>query len=522
MTPYFGVSLYIWSGILSITLISLALGYYAGGWLCRRVSVQRQHYLFVLLPSLAAIFLFVSALVYPHIFLDLASYSLVGGAFIACIILLFVPLLLLSGMNPILVAILSNEKNDQSDDEDSSHDSGAGLVFFISTVGSVIGVLLSAFLFIPNVPNFNSVLILSAALPILSLLTLLIVELDRKRKREIAIISGIAIVLSVGLLINSASYLKKNETISYNNIDWKIEKEYTSLFGNTKVIRLNKVFALPNGEKNTMQRWLYFQDGIAQNMMEDNGQSASIFSYVLEYMSKIFKSDAESALILGLAAGFLPQRMHENGIAVDVVEINPNALEVAKEHFHFIDTGIRVFEEDARTYVRRCDKKYDIVVVDLFQGDGVPDYLLTQEFFHDMKQCMTTNGIAFFNTFGNIREIDTSYYHILKTLNAEFEVVKMLYDNEIDDSTYSNIYLFASTSEKVNFNSTIRFENMSPNIRQQMARIFSKLRSVDETKLAKASILTDEFNVFSNDNAENYLRYRELLIKNVPPEMLVN
>ena len=31
MTPYFGVSLYIWSGILSITLISLAAGYWHGG-----------------------------------------------------------------------------------------------------------------------------------------------------------------------------------------------------------------------------------------------------------------------------------------------------------------------------------------------------------------------------------------------------------------------------------------------------------------------------------------------------------
>ena len=31
MTPYFGVSLFIWSGILSITLVSLALGYWWGG-----------------------------------------------------------------------------------------------------------------------------------------------------------------------------------------------------------------------------------------------------------------------------------------------------------------------------------------------------------------------------------------------------------------------------------------------------------------------------------------------------------
>ena len=30
MTPYFGVSLFIWSGILSITLVSLALGYWWG------------------------------------------------------------------------------------------------------------------------------------------------------------------------------------------------------------------------------------------------------------------------------------------------------------------------------------------------------------------------------------------------------------------------------------------------------------------------------------------------------------
>src|SRR5688500_15532320 len=36
MTPYFGVSLYIWTGILSITLVALALGYWIGGRFARR------------------------------------------------------------------------------------------------------------------------------------------------------------------------------------------------------------------------------------------------------------------------------------------------------------------------------------------------------------------------------------------------------------------------------------------------------------------------------------------------------
>ena len=42
MTPYFGVSLYIWTGILSITLLALALGYWAGGRLAARAAAGRS------------------------------------------------------------------------------------------------------------------------------------------------------------------------------------------------------------------------------------------------------------------------------------------------------------------------------------------------------------------------------------------------------------------------------------------------------------------------------------------------
>ena len=56
LTPYFGVSLYIWSGILSITLVSLAIGYWWGGRLAtaNRGSAQRLAFLFALMPAVAA------------------------------------------------------------------------------------------------------------------------------------------------------------------------------------------------------------------------------------------------------------------------------------------------------------------------------------------------------------------------------------------------------------------------------------------------------------------------------------
>ncbi len=56
LTPYFGVSLYIWSGILSITLVSLAAGYWRGGQLAAgserpsRQPPEKLAYLFARMP----------------------------------------------------------------------------------------------------------------------------------------------------------------------------------------------------------------------------------------------------------------------------------------------------------------------------------------------------------------------------------------------------------------------------------------------------------------------------------------
>jgi hypothetical protein len=57
MTPYFGVSLYIWTGILAITLVSLALGYWAGGRFAgaaKTPPVDRLTQLYAMMPAVAS------------------------------------------------------------------------------------------------------------------------------------------------------------------------------------------------------------------------------------------------------------------------------------------------------------------------------------------------------------------------------------------------------------------------------------------------------------------------------------
>src|SRR5688572_4105325 len=166
MTPYFGVSLYIWTGILSITLVALALGYWGGGRIAasRRAAgnVARLTQFYTLMPAIGAFAIVAACLVYPYLFPGLAAGDLVAGAFAACVVLLLVPLIAASAMNPLLVAVLLARGGGRTGD------AGTGTVLFVSTLGSVAGVLVTAFGLIPHVSNFTALLAVALMLALLS------------------------------------------------------------------------------------------------------------------------------------------------------------------------------------------------------------------------------------------------------------------------------------------------------------------------------------------------------------------
>ncbi|UCG48633.1 MAG: ATP-binding protein, partial [Phycisphaerales bacterium] len=91
-----------------------------------------------------------------ELFPALSSASLVLGSFAGGFLLLALPLTALSAMNPVLIALQRHRR--------SRGDGGAGRIFFISTVGSVAGVLVTAFVFIPNMTNYRASLLLGLAL----------------------------------------------------------------------------------------------------------------------------------------------------------------------------------------------------------------------------------------------------------------------------------------------------------------------------------------------------------------------
>jgi MFS family permease len=140
--PYFGGGIGTWASLISTVLSALAVGYFAGGAIVDRYPSRRIIAFAILI---AAMYL---ALVPPtadrvmsHILQNVGDGP--SAILLAAAALLLVPLSLLGTFSPVAVRLLTR----------SADESGrvAGLVYGISTVGNVVGTLLTTFMLIPTI-----------------------------------------------------------------------------------------------------------------------------------------------------------------------------------------------------------------------------------------------------------------------------------------------------------------------------------------------------------------------------------
>lgn len=502
MTPYFGVSLYIWAGILSTTLLFLAIGYYLGGYFSRQYDKAKSTGIFFLLPVASAASILVACLIYPILFPLLAQTSLILGGFVASAFLLALPLVCLSAMNPILISL----RNDQS----MVGDGGAGQVFFVSTVGSVAGVIATAFVIIPNSTNFNALLWLAFGLCAVAALFCINAQFIARPQKFRLLGGAIAVGLASGaFIIGQDYYLKRLASIDGNDdMKFAVSAEYSSVFGNIKIVDIS----FWDGQ--TLPMKAYIQDGLIQNRTTPDNVFISMYTYVFDQLANIFVPQGKSALVLGLGAGIVPQDLKRRGLDVTVVEINPDSLKVATEHFGFNPDAYDVRLQDARTFVRKCKRAFDVVIVDLYQGDSTPDYLLTEEFFFDIRQCVRDGGAVVMNAFFDDNN-DEPNRRLLATVASAFKRVVEFHSRE------ANSFVVGTTGN-VPAKMTFAPEKVYPPLVNIVRRSLQTSRLITPNALLGYPPISDRHNVASILNADAQMERRSGLVKILPPRILVN
>jgi len=139
LAPYFGSSIYVWGSIITVFMLSLSVGYLIGG----RLSIHRPS-----MGRFALIFLVAAVCLYPLILFseDVMNWVFERvedpryGSLLAASVLFIVPTVILGMISPYSVRLLvvTTEHSGQI----------AGLLYFVSTLGSALGTLFTSFYFV--------------------------------------------------------------------------------------------------------------------------------------------------------------------------------------------------------------------------------------------------------------------------------------------------------------------------------------------------------------------------------------
>jgi len=109
--------------------------------------------------------------------------------------------------------------------------------------------------------------------------------------------------------------------------------------------------------------------------------------------------------VAGLGGGTLPTALAAllPDVRIDVVEIDPAVVKVARTYFDFQENErVRVHIRDARVFVKRAlqrGRQYDLVILDAYSGDYIPEHLMTAEFLDETRRLLAPGGAVAANTF---------------------------------------------------------------------------------------------------------------------------
>src|SRR5438445_2198830 len=153
LSPFIGLSHFVWTAQIAVTLVALACGYYVGGRMADRSP--RLTWLYWAICG-AALYLALTVLICEPVAYWCLDFNLAVGSLLASAILFFVPLALLAMTAPFLVRVITSSV--------AGVGGNVGRLTAISTLGSFAGTLLIGYLLIPFLPNSVTMYITAVAL----------------------------------------------------------------------------------------------------------------------------------------------------------------------------------------------------------------------------------------------------------------------------------------------------------------------------------------------------------------------
>ena len=463
LAPFFGSSLYVWATVLAITLGGLAAGYFVGGILSFR---NKSPFTLFNVLLLAAAFTVLMPFTSKIVLWAIGMHSLIPTVILCSGVILFPPVFMMGMVSPLIIGAITTDIKESG--------RAAGAIYAISTVGGIIATFLFGFYIIPTFGLTIPSIIIGIVLGFIPCLILL-------RKKQLMKTAGFFLLCAWAFNASAPVYSSIIKVV-YNS---------EGLLGQLMVLDFPR--DEKDGAKSGYSRWL-FVNRISQTMWDsladESKKEEKYFPYVYRISEYADSYHADSkVLLLGLGGGSIAKTLNEKGFSVDVCELDKR-IEYVARHCFYLSNKVNITVDDARHYIRTCQKKYDMIVLDMFKGEDIPNHVFTQESIAEMTNMLTHKGVIIVNGLGYIDgTVGKAMRSIYKTFIASGLNVKVLSTDKNPD--LSNLLFFAS-KDSIKSNKDYIVQS--------------------KVDLNDAIILTDEIPVLDKLNAEASKRWRSMAI----------
>lgn len=168
-------------------------------------------------------------------------------------------------------------------------------------------------------------------------------------------------------------------------------------------------------------RCLRFNSGVVQSTMRVSAPFELDLSYTRTMMGfLLFNAEPRNILIVGLGGGSLSKYCYRQfpQARVTTVEINPDVIALRDEFLiPADDERFQIVQADACDYLTRDDVQADVILLDGYDAEGLPNCLCSEAFYSQCKQVLSDDGVLAANLWGG--EPNRSMY--ISRLNAIFD-----------------------------------------------------------------------------------------------------
>ena len=418
LAPFLGTSLVVWTSLIGIILASLSLGAWWGGILADRRPSARVLGRIVLFAAWATAAIGLSrGWVLPVL---QGSGSLHLAAIVATLVL-FAPASVLLGMvAPFAVRL-------QLADTDTAGRT-AGSLYALSTIGSIAGTFLAGFVLIAWM---GSTAILFITAMVLAAAAWLAAPSGR-------LWQGVSLLVFVLALLIGRAQDRRLEQVGFLDRDTPY----------------NRVLVYTGKEEGTgrLTRDLVTDPSGRQSAMYLDNPSELALPYTRFYrLAEYYRPGMRRMLVLGGGGFSFPKYAlaHYPDLQVDVVELDPGMIALARSHFALPeDPRLRVIEADARTFLQRTEDRYDVILCDVFNSHyAIPFHLVTVEAVGLMRRALNPSVVVLVNLLASPEGVASRFYQALyATFATAFaEVQAYAVHDPADRERWQNLVLAALT-----------------------------------------------------------------------------